>query len=233
MTALNCYVDRNAAHMFTDGAFYDLKNMRKVGEGNKVAVLPRWNAVIGATGVHFLSHLIDGHSIEQPFATFDELAANFAQFLKRMLEAQRKAIEAVPANTPLIPPDWGQFECVLAGWSESKDAPTAFLVREFAHQGVPAFSAVEIERHYSPMAPNMEHHYWKPHDIAGSGLELLRAQHKMKFAVRSGGHDERKKVPGSFMGEDPKTFNVVGGFAQHTRVDRDGITIRVLERWND
>lgn len=232
MSALNCYIGDDAVHLFTDGNIFNVSDVSaRKGNGNKIAILPKFNAVVGATGMHGIPLIVDGFLLDRGYETFDELAEGFGPFMKYAVDSFRNAQKLVPTN-PVVA-DWGQFEAILAGWSDFKDAPQAFLVREFVHQGVPAFTATEITEHYAPFAPGMQYHRWNRDDIAGSGLELLRAQHAMKFPVASGPQSKREMVEGSFSLAEPKTFSVVGGFAQHTRVDRDGITVRVLERWDD
>ena len=54
-----------------------------------------------------------------------------------------------------------------------------------------------------------------------SGLEIMRAQRLKKFS------------PLGNVGVKHSTYYAIGGFCQHTKICRDGISVKVLERWPD
>ncbi len=108
----------------------------------------------------------------------------------------------------------GAFEAALVGWSENADAPQAWIVSNIA-TSVSPFVARKVNKSLTPFDLSVravEHNG----DDEAYGLAVMEKQ-------RAGLWDT--------MGR--QGVKAVGGFAQHTRIDRDGISIKVLRRWDD
>ncbi len=211
MSAMNVFVT-DAVHVFTDGGHYSLDDMKLRAIGNKIAFLPHLNAVIASTGYAHATTLISNFLIDKPFATFDDLADGFGDYLKWCM-AHCASIG--------VPRDWAQLEVLLAGWSEADAKPKAFVVRDHRKGNEPPFQTVEYSRYVSPEHPRFASIYaGDVDDVATAGLDLMRAQREIRFGVEGA----KSNVVG---------HQVVAGFCQHTVVDRDGIHSRILERWPD
>jgi hypothetical protein len=131
-------------------------------------------------------------------------------------------MSAIQFSKTIMPAEWGVFEVILAGWSESKNQPCAYHLRGYAEGGWPAFHVREVTRFRSPSDPAHIKFVFEPDNPGGSGLALVRMQREKKHPViLSNGH------------VSDVVYRVAAGFCQHTTVARDGIMMRILERWPD
>jgi hypothetical protein len=214
MSALNVFLTPDAAHMFTDAAIYEPKNIKIAAFASKVTLLPQFNAAISATGRYSNLMLLSGFIAELEFDNFDHLASDFAQLVKR---AVAKTNEIIPNGAEM----WGEYTFGLAGWSPKQNAPAFFSVKNSVANG----AAVPATKYYSPSAvfegvdDSITRFKFDPERPGESGLEIMGAQRLKKFPILGG--------------DKYSTYHAIGGFCQHTIVSRDGISVKVLERWPD
>lgn len=219
MSALNCFLTPDSAHVFTDAAIYEPKNLKVAAFASKVTLLPQYNAVIGSTGRYYNLLLLSTAFAELEFDNFDHLASDFVPLVKR---AVAKTNQIIPNGAEM----WGEYTFGLAGWSPKQNAPAFFSVKGAAGNGQEV-AAVPATKYYSPSAvvegfdDSITRFKFDPERPGESGLEIMRAQRLKKFP------------PLGNVGVKHHLYHAIGGFCQHTIVSRDGISVKVLERWPD
>jgi|GEM_PF-1749387 hypothetical protein len=217
MSALNCFLTPDAAHVFTDAALYEPEKIKVGAFASKVTLLPQYNAVIGSTGRYYNQMLLSFAFAELQYDNFDCLAADFAPLVKRAV-----------AKTNLIAPNgaymWGEYTFGLAGWSPKQNSPAFFVVASGPGKEV---AAVPATKYYSPAAvfdgvdDSITRFKFDPERPGESGLAIMRAQRLKKFS------------PLGNVGVKHSLYHAIAGFCQHTIVSRDGISVKILERWPD
>jgi hypothetical protein len=220
MSALNCFLTSDAAHVFSDASVYLPTNLKVAAFANKVTILPQYNAVIGSTGRFVNITLLGIAFAELEFDDFDHLASDFASVVKR-------AVARTNQIDPNNPDMWGdEFTFGLAGWSPAQNAPAFFSVKSAAGNGE-ELAAVPATKFYSPAAvyegadDSITRFKFDPDRPGESGLEIMRAQRLRKFS------------PLGKVGVQHSTYYAIGGWCQHSIISRDGISVKVLQRWPD
>ncbi len=204
MTALNIYVSSDSVDFFTDSAIFDMKAGGSVeGFGSKVIPLPHQGAVMSATGFSWVSIMMAGVIATSGIETFDQLHERLPALISNAVK-----------NDPGGSVAYGKFELAIAGFSETRNAPEAYVIYSYADQGWPAWRMRTTGNYTSPKVDKR----FDPADIGGSGLQILEDQRRALCAGR---------------GFENFALHAVGGVAQHTRIDRDGISIKVVKRWPD
>ncbi|MBU4529769.1 MAG: hypothetical protein KUA43_08830 [Hoeflea sp.] len=210
MSAINVFLTDEAAHVFTDGAMYDLDAGGKIlGVCSKPLTLPHLNAVIASTGYIYVNYMLMGAICDSRVSSFDELKDHFGAIVKK---ASAEALKI-----PGMPKGLGFFETVIAGWSERADRPQAYAMdRGFG--GLDASRPMQTRKVYrKPDHPELPKTKRTEH-VEADGLSLMEDQRRLLF----GSHD----APGL-------EAHAVGGFCQMTTVTRDGISMKILRRWPD
>lgn len=211
MTALNAFAVRDGVHLFTDGGWHNPDTGELLGIGNKVCALPEYNAVIAATGSNLVADLLSRYLIENRFADLQSLAVMMPDWLQACIEQAK----AAPGGR-----DWGVFDVILAGWSEAT-GPIIRLCKSYEDGGWPAYTRKEPTGYMRPAlefkhtrdgSPNKRWETVPPE----WGLNILRLQRTTPCVDPAGN----------------QRF-VVHGFAQHSHVGPQGISMRVLEHWPD
>lgn len=211
MTAMNCVVTENAAHLFTDGAIYDLQNNGElIARGSKSIALPHLNAAIASTGFTYVNHLINAAILDTKIAAFDELVLHFADIVHDA-ERRSKSFSGIS--------DWSLYRSVLIGWSEENNQPQAYYLGPGLF-GKMATSAQRIRRFTTPWPRELAEPQLTG-DMDADAVALMEAQRELKAEV------DRVDTDGSFI------VHPVGCFCQRTTVDRDGISMKILKRWDD
>jgi hypothetical protein len=214
MSAFNCFLTSDAAHVFTDAAIYEPRNLKVAAFASKVSLLPQYNAVIGFTGPYHNLPLLGTFMAGLQYDNFDHLAAEFVSVIRR---AVAKTNDIFPNGAAM----WGEYTFGLAGWSPKQSAPAFFSVKNSVANG----AAVPATKYYSPSAvfegvdDSITRFKFDPERPGESGLEIMGAQRLKKFPILGG--------------DKYSTYHAIGGFCQHTIVSRDGISVKVLERWPD
>ncbi|SFN02527.1 hypothetical protein SAMN05216573_10774 [Bradyrhizobium sp. Rc3b] len=174
------------------------------GIGTKVHTIPEHNAVYGVTGPLIVPTLLSAQLLETQFADLRLLADAMPDLVKACCTRGK----AVGHNLT------GRCEVVLAGWSENA-GPLIFVTEcYFEHE---IFKGRAVERYIRPRVDGSSEMRF-PED----GLRLLEKQYATKC---------QQAAEGTFGAG--AIGRVVGGFAQHTQVDADGIRIKLVKRWPD
>ncbi|MGC0326219.1 hypothetical protein ABIG06_006848 [Bradyrhizobium sp. USDA 326] len=204
MTAISAFKSSGAIHVFSDGAWHDPASGKLAGIGTKVSILPEHNAVFGVTGMSTVPVLLLALLIETPFADFPALVQAMPELLRTCC-ARAKTVGLSMT---------GRCDVVLAGWSDT-DGPSIFVTECYFDHSI--FKGRKVELYIRPSIDESSQMQF-PRD----GLLLLEKQCAAKF---------HRTTEGTFGGDT--VGGLVGGFAQHTRVDADGISIKVLKRWSN
>lgn len=207
MTACNIFVTAEEARIFTDGAWLrpdgTLDHCRP-----KVLMLPHFPAVIATQGGSELPALIGPH-FERLFASFDEMVAGAAAFMRNPPEALARIL-AMPVF---------KIERVfLIGYSEEAGSVRGFYLQSVDAPGLPAWETSPFSRAVSPPAPECE--------------SILRPEGGLiypQFAIKM--MEEQRRFTGDI--GNGTVVRAVGGFCQMTVVTRDEITSGILARWPD
>jgi hypothetical protein len=218
MSAFNCFLTSDAAHVFTDAANYESENLKVVAFASKVSLLPQYNAVIGFTGPYHNLPLLSTFISGLQYDNFDHLAAEFVSVIKR---AVAKTNDIFPNGAAM----WGEYTFGLAGWSPKQSAPAFFSVKNDGANGQEV--AVPATKYYNPDAAvegfddSITRHKFDPDRPGESGLAIMQAQRLTRFS------------PLGNVGVKHNTYHAIGGWCQHTVISRDGISVKVLEHWPD
>jgi hypothetical protein len=218
MSVLNVFLTSDAAHVFTDAAIYESENLKVAAFASKVSLLPQYNAVIGFTGPYHNLPLLSTFIAGLQYDNFDHLAAEFVSVIKR---AVAKTNDIFPNGAAM----WGEYTFGLAGWSPKQSAPAFFSVKNDGANGQEV--AVPATKYYNPAAvfdvgdDSITRFKFDPERPGESGLEIMRAQRLTRFS------------PLGNVGVKHSRYFAIGGFAQYTKICRDGISIKILERWPD
>jgi hypothetical protein len=218
MSALNCFLTSDAAHFFTDAAVCEPRNLKVAAFTNKLILLPQFNAAIGSTGRFINLTLLGIAFAELQHENFDHLADDFASIVKRAVARTNQ----IDPNNPNM---WGdEYTFALAGWSPKQNAPAFFVVSAVGNGQ--ELAAVPATKYYSPSAAfesdtSITGIKFDPDRPGESGLEIMRAQRLKKFS------------PLGKVGVQHSTYYAIGGWCQHSIVSRDGISVKILERWPD
>ncbi|GMO40884.1 hypothetical protein [Bradyrhizobium sp. TM233] len=205
MTAISAFKDSNSVHIFSDGAWHDAFSGKRCGTGTKVQTIPEMNSVFAVTGLSTVPTLLSALLMETaPFADLHSLAQAFPDLLKTC-GARAKTVGLTLT---------GRCDVILAGWSDSAGPSIHVTQCYFEHE---IYKGSDVNRYVRPSVDESSRMHF-PDD----GLRLLEKQRDAKVS---------RTIPGAFSTET--ISGLVGGFAQHTQVDADGIRIRVLQRWPD
>lgn len=205
MSAINVLIQTDRVHLYSDGAIYQPDGQLS-GIGPKVRLLPHINAAMAMRGSFLgLAPIAEELSVAP---SFDRLKEGIVDCLKKCAVAYGHLISQCSAG-----PD---FEVVIAGISETT-GPSAYLVPSHAHYGAP-WSIVDLEGLSATPTSDVVHQRIcelaagrsaDQLDPVADGVTIMEAQRKAK--------------DGAF----------VGGFAQLTTIDADGVHSRVIHRWPD
>lgn len=209
MTAVNVLIHENAAHLLTDGAGYDIEGTL-LSPTTKVQMLPHLNAAVAGRGAAALP-AIYAQALGSVSDSFDE--------------AKGKAVQCLREVSPLfgLHPTDG-LEVVVAGISEAR-GPEAYAIFSHDRYGIEPYTIADFDMlgmtpgecvsEFLASLPNGAE--TDPNDIdpAVDGLRLLEMQRGTKVDSQIG------------------NASVVGCFAQLTTITRDGISTRILKRWDD
>lgn len=205
MSAINVLIQNERVHLYTDGAIYQ-PNGQLSGIGPKVRLLPHLNATMAMRGAFLGLAPIAEELSAAP--SFDGLRDGIVDCLQKCAETYRHLLNQCASG-----PD---FEAVIAGISET-GGPTAYIVASNDRYGAP-WSVIDLEGFSATPVNDVIHRrlyeiaagrYADQLDPVADGLAIMEAQ--------------RAAGEGAF----------VGGFAQLTTVDADGVHSRVIHRWPD
>lgn len=207
MSAINVLIQTNRVHLFTDAAIYQL-NGELAGIGPKVRMMPHINAAMAMRGSFLgLAPIAEELSVAP---SFDKLREGIVPCLQACAETYGHLLNQCSAG-----PD---FEVVIAGMSET-GGPSAYLVASHNRYGEP----------------------WSIVELAGlSATPASDAVHQRVFATADGRDADQLDpvVDGLAILEAQRAHRFddvvcIGGFAQLTTIDADGVHSRIIHRWPD
>jgi hypothetical protein len=206
MTAMNVWTQPGAAYLLTDSAFYTPDGKILAFGEKMIDVTGDFRAAMAPTGALLPHWLIE--------AVSDIDADSFGQFLSFLPSVLRRLEKRAPGDTMAM---------AVIGFHEGAQEPSAYLLGN-DHGAIPEpyvpYTVAEVAHHFSGCAHtafDREVDFADPasFDPERDGLTLIEAQRRDPF----------EDVEGS-----PYR---IGGHAILTRLDRGGITHKILREWPD
>lgn len=222
MTAINLIRQRRRACIMTDGAGYDINGVVRAFY-QKVATIAHLRAAVAVRG-SAVAPMLFAAEFGARFRTFDELVEQGGSVAEAVYDGNFGAIT------------WSghvELELFLAGWSESRNRPeTYWLVSDDSHSraalGVNAWEFIEAEPFQVAPVPTPELLAAQNFDVTDiervdpvrDGLKVMEAQRRFVGEMQTDG-----------IARGP--VSAVGGFVNLTEIREDGISQRIIHRWND
>jgi hypothetical protein len=205
LSAINTLVQSSAVHVYSDAAIYQTDGTI-AGIGPKTRLLPHINAAMAMRGAYLGLAPIAEELSAAP--SFDDLKARIVPTLQACAEAYAHLLNQCEAG-----PD---FEIVVAGISETA-GPSAYIVASHDRYGEP-WTILDLEG--LSVTPSNEAVQRRIVEIAEGraadeldpvvdGLAILEAQRALDAGA------------------------IVGGFAQFSTIDSEGVRSQILRRWPD
>lgn len=227
MTAINVIIGDDAAHVITDGAAVDPNGLLMM-LASKVHIYPHIKSVVAMRGMKALTPSF-ADSISSFGRSYDEIKKSIGTNLRQLVDRGGSTL------TKMCGPFAIQFDAVVTGWSDVVNKPEAFVIT--THSEHP-----EIETPYEPIAI-------AGYVIAPTSRELIdefdpAIRAYANDAVEPGSGDKKlTQIARNIIGRQrdlcvpmfgcEESQRIVGGFAQLTTVTRDGISSRILARYDD
>lgn len=203
MTAISAFKSSDSVHVFSDGAWHSPASGKLCGIGTKVSILPEYNAVFAVTGISTVPTLLSALLLENQFSDLRSLADAMSDLVKTCIDRGRAVGHSLT----------GRCDVVLAGWS-AEAGPVIHVTECVLDHDF--FKGTAAERYIRPQVEGSTEM-----KLPEDGLRLLEKQRAAKFI---------RAETGTFGGAT--VTGLVGGFAQYTRIDAEGIRIKVLKRWD-
>jgi hypothetical protein len=214
MSALNVLLQRDSVHVISDGASYD-PDGRLAFPTTKVMILPHLNAIVSGRGPA-LGPAVMSQMLGVVGDSYDSMKAGAVECFRESLPLFRPILQQAGISS--------KIEVLVAGISES-NGPDAFLICNHDDYGFPALSIIDLGNlsilpsegapEFLASLPNGTETDPEDIDPAVDGLRLLECQRRIVTSNETG------------------DFVITGSFAQLTTVRADGISTRILKRWND
>jgi hypothetical protein len=204
MSACSIFVKPQCVYLVTDAASYFVENSKIFAIGSKVVTLPHLGAVVASVGDPGVSLILQSTIAQSPFASFDELAAEWAD-VARLTDQAYRGIVGNPTTTP------AHSRHYLAGFTKWGQ-PVACMVENQDRPDVPAYTVETMRAPQRSMSPDVPTPPGPVPDSPDVAVLFFR-----QFAMA-----QREAEPMD-----------IGGFMQLTTVFRDHIDTRVIARWPD
>ncbi|MCO5129277.1 MAG: hypothetical protein M9932_01765 [Xanthobacteraceae bacterium] len=207
MSAINTLIQNDRVHLYTDAAAY-LPDGEIQAILPKVRMLPHINAAMAMRGPFLgLAPIAEVLSLA---GSFDDLKANIVSVLQNCADQFEHLLGQCSLGS--------DFEVVIAGLSETT-GPSAYLVASHDRYGEPwaiidliGFSATPANADVHGRIQNIANGRGVDGlDPVADGLAIMQAQRESRFEDIVG----------------------VGGFAQLTTIDANGVHSRIIHRWPD
>lgn len=221
MTAINLIRQRRRVCILTDGAGYDAQGVVHAFY-QKAVPIAHLRAVVAVRGAAW-APAIFATEFGVRFITFDDLVAHGGEYAEEVYD-RHFAILTASGHT--------EINLALAGWSESRNRPETYWLMSDdqssnAMLGVPAWEFVEADAFASAPMPEAEHLEEQGFDVdhiervdpVVDGLKVMEAQRRFVGTLRAAGASQMTSA--------------VGGFVTLTEIREDGISQRIIRRWND
>lgn len=225
MTAINVLLQREAGHLVTDAAWYDLDGVAQ-NFAPKSQAIGHWPGAIAVRGPGLANAMLATEA-GLIYQDIDDFAGNACQFLAGWCERNQDDLSLFQEQR--------HVELIALGWSNLNDGPRAIHVSSRDDQSLAqerglefdgdrahlcrAFELIEIETGYVKPMPSedaLQHYRVDPGadfdalpSILEYGTGIICAQRELREPILPGG--------------DPVCF--VGGYVMHTVVTRSGVTM--------
>lgn len=224
MTAINVLLQREAGHLVTDAAWYDLDGVVQ-NFGPKSQVVAHWPGAIAARGPGLANAMIATEA-GLLFADFDAFADGAAAFLQNWCEREADHLAGWLEQ--------GHVEVIAIGWSRAQDRPRAIFVSskdetaeaeargieidaETMHLALP-YQVLEIDAGYVRPLPTSEAMAFYKVDPEADFDELPSIAHYAAGIVCAQRELREPLLPGG----EPVCF--VGGYMMMTTITRHGVS---------
>lgn len=227
MSSVVAICQTDAIHLITDGAMYD-RNGVVVGLQSKIIPLHLAKCVLAVRGSNWAALPLE--SILRFADSFDIVIERLPDLMERM----------IAVHTEELGPDLHSavrdFEVTVAGWSAKFGRLMVAVASTFnacdpndsaggSYQtGYQRFVPLEAPRAYTAPLVDVQQVLGRQITTVGDINELDGAADS--FAL----HCAQRVTPGAYYG---KALHLIGGFAEHTVVTRDGFEKRVMHEWPD
>lgn len=206
MTACNVFAATDAAYLLTDTAILDPTG-RAWHFHPKVVQCERLRIAAGLTGDASVFEL-DGGQLASPLGAVEDVFDE-AETQEDALSALPAALERAYAALHEMTGGAGNFIVMIALWDPAANEARAYIAQSPGVKQLPGLPTFELIRMAEFLSTSVDGGIDEP-------LRLIEAQRR------------KKAVMGSAAG-----FHTIGGEAQLTRIDRDGISTETLVRWPD
>lgn len=232
MSACNVLIQRRAVHIMVDGAAYTSDGiLRSISQ--KCFAVPTAGSVVSALGAGFAAFVFS-YEIGESFNSFDAVVRGIEDAMPTYVEKHQ---------TLLASSEFPDFEIFIAGWSNERGGPEAYLMHVYDPASFEHWNKVHAESGTRPESFKLQ----KLEGLVGNPgptAEEFRAA-KLRFACTAEELPEqmtagdllhileiqrRRRVP---LRSGLDAHHWVGGLALLTTVTRDGISQRVMHRWGE
>lgn len=214
MTAINVFLRRDRAIMMTDASLYTAQGL-VLGFGQKAIAMPGLRAVIACRGNQKVSYHL-AMQLAAAYSSFDEMAERAEQDLPHYYDHNRPELEASGLeHIDIVIAGWSDDECRPAGFYYSSTSGEFDMIDGYAAGPLPDevedanLHAIgcEIDVDVSPEAFDPIRH----------GIPFMEAQRRMRIEIVDG----------------MEPISIVGGNILLTEVTHEGVSQRVIHRWDD
>ena len=216
MTAANTIVHQDHVDILSDGAIYDYDGAL-TATVSKVWALPPLPAALTARGPAFLLPFL-AVRVSDAAGSFDDLLPIIVEQARKSAELDASLFEHHPAGQ--------SFELFVAGWSAQHRRAMAFTLASFETCGRESWTLHDIgpgivspaDEALGERIGDLEINLLSADCVPEiDGLILLEEQRARSWPIT---------------GTD-RVEHIVGGHAQLTTVNEQGVTSRILRRWPD
>ncbi|MEO3385116.1 hypothetical protein [Mesorhizobium sp. CAU 1741] len=213
MTAVNAFIGRDRAFMLTDASMYTAYGT-VMAFGQKAVAIPNLRAVIASRGVQKTTAILAMElSLMQ---SFDALLERAEYILPDYHQKHLMELSAAGGQ---------DINIVVVGWSDEANAPLGFCFDSTTEtfemiDGYVAGPVPSDEENYNLLSIGCRPQRDVPvaiFDPVEHGIPYMEAQRRMKIQVS----------------DICEPMSIVGGHVLLSEVTRDGVSQRVIHRWDD
>ena len=229
MSALNVFLRHDRAWMQADASLYDQQG-NIIAFGPKIVTLSNLRAAISARGLQGVAPLL-GPNLSWQFATFDDMIAQGGLIVRNIYRDFVRSY--VPGNAAEK-----DIELVVLGWSEKENRPRCYTLFS---EGLSAAAGVEPYT-FTPTSEDTEDWFVSPDLDAEGWIRLGRQGIELGKNGFTTAHFDPAKHGTVYMEEQRqrrvdfeqnKQISIVGGFLASVEISREGISEKILHRWED
>lgn len=211
MSALNVFLFPDVIHVWTDGALYDADGTLLMST-TKVGPLPHLNAAVMTRGPALALPLLT-HCLGVLFSTFDDLVVGLSEAVAQFVTYQGEVLGECSHGTT--------FEVVVAGWSESRGQPEAYLVRSADLGRVSMLGSEHVSPANDILVERMKGEFPGSTQADLRTIDVARRLMELQREIRVEQVEGQGKICG------------VGGFCQVTTITPAAIMTGIVRRWPD